>query len=56
MYNICDAIREKGPTIQKNDVHIIRDSISFSTDFSWGAIRNFLSIFFARYVLLKKSL
>ena len=46
--------REKEPTIQKIDFRIMCDSISFWTDFSWGAIRHFY--LHTWYELLKKSL
>ena len=52
---ICDAIREKGPTIQKIDFRIIRDSINFSTDLSWGAIRNFLSTLCCEIRIIEKK-
>ena len=43
-----DATREKGPTIQKIDFRIMRDSISFWTDLSisnfFSEIRKFFSL------------
>ena len=53
---ICDAIREKGLTIQTNDYRIMRDSISFWTDLSWGAIRKFLfTLLYMIWIIKKES-
>ena len=45
-------IRERGPSIQKIDSWIVRDSISFWTDLSWSASEIFYLNYFARYELL----
>ena len=46
----------KGTYDPKNRYRIIRDSISFPTDLSWGAIRNFLStLFYEIWIIEKKS-
>ena len=52
---ICDAIREKGPTIQKIDFRIMCDPISLWTDHLWGAIRNFLSTSFCKAWIIEKE-
>ena len=53
--NICDAIREKEPTIQKIDFRIMGDSISFWTDILWSAIRKFVSTLFCNIWIIEKE-
>ena len=53
--SICDAIREKGPTIQKIDFRIMCDSIYvFELIFHGVQSDIFYLRYFARYELLKK--